>query len=78
MGAIPYVCKGADVMAPGIKEVRGEFEAGELIVVRDVNHSKALAIGKALVRSDEMRGMGKGKAIKNLHYVGDKLWQVIG
>jgi PUA-domain protein len=78
MGAVPYVCKGADVMAPGIKEVRGEFEVGELIVVRDVNHGKALAIGKALVRSDEMRGMGKGKAVKNLHHVGDKLWQVLG
>lgn len=78
MGAVPYVCKGADVMAPGIKEVREEFEAGDLIVVRDVNHGKALAIGKALVRSEEIRGMGKGKAVKNLHHVGDKLWQALG
>lgn len=78
MGAIPYVCNGADVMAPGIKEIKGEFEEGDLVVVRDIKHSKALAIGRALVGSDEMKGMRKGKAVVNLHHVGDKLWKALG
>ncbi|MCW3978236.1 MAG: hypothetical protein NWF12_00685 [Candidatus Bathyarchaeota archaeon] len=78
MGAIPYVCNGADVMAPGLKEIRGEFEEGDLVVVRDIEHGKALAIGKALVGSDEMKEMRKGKAVMNLHHVGDKLWKALG
>jgi PUA domain protein len=74
MGAIPFVCKGADVMAPGITEIRGEFEEGRLVVVRDVRHGKALAVGRALRPSKEIIASRKGKAVQNLHYVGDKLW----
>jgi len=74
MGAVPFVCKGADVMAPGIVEVRGEFEEGRLVVVRDIRHGKALAVGRALRPSKEVTASRKGKAVQNLHYVGDKLW----
>lgn len=77
MGAIPYVCNGADVMAPGIKEVRGEFEESALIVVRDITHGKPLAIGLTLFSSEEMKEMGTGKALRNIHYVGDRLWNAI-
>ena len=75
MGAVPYVCNGADVMSPGITEVVGEFGEGDLVVVRDERHRKPLAVGVALTSSREMRGMPKGKAVKNVHYVGDKLWK---
>lgn len=78
MGAIPYVCNGADVMAPGIKVVQGDFEEGELVVVRDIEYGKALAIGASLASSSEIRVMKKGKAIRNIHYVGDKIWKAIG
>jgi len=74
MGAVPFVCKGADVMAPGIVEVRGEFDVGRLVVIRDIRHGKALAVGRALIPSEEIMASRKGKAIRNLHYVGDKLW----
>ncbi len=77
MGAVPYVCKGADVMAPGIVEVQGSFSEGDYVVVRDVNHRKALAIGTALAPSEEVRTKEKGKAILNIHYVGDKLWNAV-
>ena len=33
MGAVPYVCKGATVMAPGIVRIEGEFAKGDLVVV---------------------------------------------
>ncbi len=77
MGAIPYVCKGADIMSPGIVLVKGEFEVDALIIVRDINYGKALSVGKALVSATNMKDMPKGKAIKNLHYVGDKIWGAI-
>ncbi|MGD0803450.1 MAG: DUF1947 domain-containing protein [Candidatus Bathyarchaeia archaeon] len=75
MGAIPFVCKGADVMAPGITEIKTPFEEGALVVVRDVKHDKALAIGKALKPSSAIMAERKGKVIHNLHYVGDKIWE---
>jgi len=77
MGAIPYVCNGADVMAPGIEEVRGEFEKDALLIIRDVQHGKALGVGMALDSSEGMKEMKRGKAVVNLHYVGDKLWEAI-
>ena len=77
MGAIPYVCNGADVMAPGIMGIEGEFKKGGLLVIRDVNHKKALGVGSAIFTSEEMRRLKKGKVILNLHYVGDKIWASI-
>jgi PUA domain protein len=75
MGAIPYVCNGADVMAPGIKEM-DSFEEGDIVVVRDITHRKALAIGRALKGSAEIEASKKGRVVQNLHYVGDKLWKL--
>ena len=75
MGAIPFVCKGADVMAPGITEIKTPFEKGALVVIRDVKYDKALAIGTALRSSATILAEKKGKVIHNLHYVGDKIWE---
>jgi len=77
MGAIPFVCKGADVMAPGITEIRTPFDEGAIVVVRDVKHGKALSIGKALRASASIIAEKKGKVIQNLHYVGDKVWSSV-
>ena len=76
MGAIPYVCNGADIMAPGIKEMADAFDEGDIVVVRDITHRKALAVGRALKSSAEIEASRKGKVIQNLHYVGDKLWKL--
>ena len=76
MGAIPYVCNGADIMTPGITGIDGDFGEGDLVIVKDEKHRKSLAVGVALVPSADIREMPKGKAIKNIHYVGDKLWKV--
>ena len=74
MGAIRFVCNGADVMAPGIVEV-DKFDEGSLVVIRDMSHGKALSIGKSLKSSTEIESNKKGKVIQNIHYVGDKLWE---
>lgn len=75
MGAVPYVCKGADVMAPGVVDIKGEFKENDLLLVVDERHGKPLAIGVALSNSQAMKNVKHGKIVKNVHYVGDKLWK---
>ena len=74
MGAVPYVCKGADVMAPGIVRVEGEFSKGAIVMVVDVKHGKALALGESLLDSETARNTKKGAVVKTLHFVSDKTW----
>jgi len=74
MGAVPYVCKGADVMAPGIRRIEGEFGNGDLVVVVDETHGKALALGESLCDSETARTVKKGAVVKTLHFVSDKIW----
>lgn len=77
MGAIPYVCKGATVMAPGIVQVEDDFRTGDIVVIVDMKHRKTLAVGEALMDSVTARQTKKGPIVKNLHYVGDKVWEYI-
>ena len=74
MGAVPYVCKGADVMAPGVVSIDGDFKENDLLLVVDERHGKALMIGVALFNSQAMKNVKHGKIVKNVHHVGDKLW----
>jgi len=77
MGAIPYICKGATVMAPGIMRVEGEFGVGDLALVVDMKHGKALAVVEALMDAATARATRKGPVVKTLHYVSDKVWDYI-
>ena len=74
MGAVPYVCKGATVMAPGIVRIEGEFVKGDLVVVIDLKHGKALALGESLLDSQTTRQTKKGPVAKTVHWVSDKIW----
>jgi PUA-domain protein len=74
MGAVPYVCKGADVMAPGIVRVEGEFGKGDVVVVVDEKHGKSLALGESLFDSENARNVKQGVVVKNVHFVSDKVW----
>ena len=74
MGAVKFVVGGADVMRPGITEIEEGIEENEFVVVIDENHKKPLAIGRALLNSQEMKKAEKGKVIKTIHYVGDEIW----
>ena len=77
MGAVPYVCNGADVMAPGIVQIEGEFEKNDFLLVVDKRYGKSLAIGVALFDSKAMKTTKQGKILKNVHYVGDRLWKLL-
>ena len=74
MGAIPYVCNGADVMAPGIVRVEGAFGKGDLVLVVDEKHGKPLALGESIHDATTVRGTKRGAVVKNLHFVSDKIW----
>ena len=73
MPAVKFIANGADVMRPGIKEF-DNFKKNQIIIIVDETHQKPLAIGEALVSSEEMKSLDSGKVIKNLHHVGDKIW----
>ncbi len=74
MGAIKFIASGADLMRPGITEFEN-FEKNQPILIIDITHKKPLAIGIALFSSEELKTIDKGKVIKNIHYISDKLWK---
>jgi len=74
MGAVPYVCKGADVMAPGIRGFDGQFQKGDLVTIIDEKHGKPIALGETLYDAEQAKSIKKGVVVKNIHYVGDKTW----
>ena len=74
MGAVPYVCNGADVMAPGIVRVEGEFGKGDLVLVVDEKHGKPLALGESLYDAETARNTKQGVVVENVHFVSDKIW----
>ena len=76
MGAIPYVCNGADVMAPGIVRVQGEFGKGDLVLVVDEKHGKPLALGESVYDAESARNTKQGVVVKTLHFVSDKIWNL--
>jgi PUA domain protein len=74
MGAIKFVCNGADVMGPGVVDADASIKAGDVVWVREQTHMKPLAIGIALADGVAMP-RSKGKVVQSLHYVGDSLWE---
>ena len=75
MGAVGFVVKGADVMAPGIVDADDQIQINDYVWVCDEQHKKPLSVGIALISGLDMKSKKTGKAIKNIHYIGDKLWK---
>ena len=63
MGAVKFMCNGANVMRPGIRNYT-EFKKNEIVCVIEESKHKFLAVG-----------MSKGEVIKNIHYISDKYWE---
>ncbi len=77
MGAISHVVGGADIMAPGIRRVQGNFGENQLVSVADEKYGKFLAVGSSMLGSSALAATKKGKVVVNLHYVGDPVWEAI-
>jgi PUA domain protein len=73
-GAISFVSDGANVMRPGITEATDDIDPGDLVVVVEETHGKALAIGRARVEGSDMVG-DDGMVVETLHHVGDELYE---
>ena len=75
MGAVPHVVNGADVMAPGVVRIEGEFMGGNLVVVVDENHGQPLAVGTSVFSVEIVEKMAKnkdkGRVVISLHHAGD-------
>jgi len=74
MGAIKFVCKGANIMRPGITKF-SDFESGEIVCVVEESQNKFLAVGKAEMSSKELEDTKNGEVIKNMHYISDIFWE---
>ena len=75
MGAVKFMCNGANVMRPGIKKYT-EFSKDDIVCVIEESKHKFLAVGKALTDSLELENLSKGEVVKNLHYISDKYWEI--
>jgi PUA-domain protein len=76
MGAVKFLANGADVMAPGVVDADPGIYTGMSVWVRDQNNLRPLLIGTALMNGPEMKSANAGKAVKTVHFVGDKLWNL--
>ena len=74
MGAVRFVCKGANVMRPGITAADA-FEAGDIVCVREESRGRYLAVGTADLSGGEAAASGRGQAVTTLHYISDRYWE---
>jgi len=73
-GALKFVMNGADVMKPGIVYADERIKEGDFVYVTVEGKDSPIAVGLALCDGNEMIGE-KGKAVKNIHHLKDKIWK---
>lgn len=74
MGAVRFVCKGANVMRPGITDM-DDFGPGRIVCVREESRGKYIAVGTASVSGSEAASSERGQVVDTLHYVSDRYWE---
>ena len=75
-GAVKHIVNGADVMAPGITRF-SRFSRGDIVAVLIDKYETPIAIGIALIDSQELVNIRRGKVIKNLHHLTDVFWNYV-
>ena len=75
-GAIRFIAGGADLFRPGIVQIDEEIEKGEVIAIAEESHDQVIAVGEALQPGSEMKLLKEGKMVKNIHWVGDRIWNI--
>lgn len=78
-GGIKFVFNGANIMAPGLTSPGGRLaegiEEGTIVAIHAEGKTHALAIGRTLKSTDDIRKENKGIVVNVLHVLGDGLWQ---
>jgi len=77
MGAVPHVCKGANIMAPGIRRFEGQFDKNSIVFIVDERYGKPIALGTILYDVEDVKHVKQGIVVKNMYYVGDRTWNVL-
>ncbi len=73
-GALKFIMNGADVMKPGIVYADERIKERDFVYVTVEGKESPIAVGIALCDGESMIGE-KGKAVKNLHHLKDKIWK---
>jgi len=76
-GAVRFVARGADIMAPGIVDADENIIEGDQVWICDEMYHKPLATGIALMNGKQMIDERHGKAVTVIHHIGDTLWNLI-
>lgn len=74
MGAVKFMCNGANVMRPGIRGF-SEFQKDQVVCVAEESRHRFLAVGIAEVPSSDIKSMERGQVIRNMHHISDVLWE---
>jgi len=75
-GAVSYVVNGADVMRPGIVGISDDVKTDHPVQIVEERHGKPIALGLAQLDAAEMKDKSSGKVVKNIHFVGDDIWNI--
>ncbi|ODV77819.1 uncharacterized protein CANTADRAFT_281937 [Suhomyces tanzawaensis NRRL Y-17324] len=78
-GAIKFVLSGANIMCPGLTSAGADLpeenlEEGSIVTIYAEGKETALAVGKLLMSTNDIKSINKGHGIELLHYLGDGLW----
>jgi len=78
VGGCRYVISGANVMCQGLTSPGGvigeNIDAGQPVAIYIEGKEHAVAIGLALMSSEEIQKKNKGPCVENIHHLGDGLW----
>jgi len=77
-GGIKHIVGGANAMAPGLLTSGGKMddvEADKIVCITGEGKQYAMAVGLTKLSTKEIREVGKGIVIENLHHLGDDLWK---
>jgi PUA domain protein len=75
-GAVRALIRGAELMAPGIKNIPEPFDSDAVIEVRVLGSTVPFAIGITELAAAEIRPATKGTAIRIVHILKDGLWDL--
>jgi len=60
-GAVPHVCNGSALMAPGIVKIEGTFSKSTIVLVKEVTYSKIIALSRDPFQLKGVAGVKKGR-----------------
>lgn len=79
-GAIKFVLSGANIMCPGLTSPGAQLpeapglEKDALVIVKAENKESALAVGRLLMSTEDIKSINKGHGVEMIHHLGDPLW----